>query len=104
MVVLNELSRANPPEGSCACLGCCLLQESQLFAGGPLLTGGAKGESNDKESVQLLGLSYYFSGKNRRHSAARASHLVQAANVDALYVLGLCYNGCPELRRRTRGV
>jgi tetratricopeptide (TPR) repeat protein len=48
---------------------------------------------SDKEAIQLLGLSYYFSGK-----AADAIPLLEKvqtwypmANVDAAYVLGQCY-------------
>jgi tetratricopeptide (TPR) repeat protein len=50
-------------------------------------------DADDKEATQLLGLSYYFSGKTSdaipllEHSQA----WYQTANIDALYVLGLCY-------------
>jgi len=50
-------------------------------------------DPNDGESTQLLGLSYYFSGR-----PAQAVPLLEkvnswypAANVDASYVLGICY-------------
>src|SRR5438105_2672884 len=48
---------------------------------------------SDKEAVQLLGLSYYFSGKSAE--AIPLLEQVQSwfpvANVDASYVLGICY-------------
>lgn len=50
-------------------------------------------DQGDKEAIQLLGLSYYFSGK-----PAQAIPLLEkvqgwypVANVDAAYVLGQCY-------------
>lgn len=47
----------------------------------------------DKEAVQLLGLSYYFSG--RAQEAIPLLEKVQSwfprANVDAAYILGICY-------------
>src|SRR5438874_8856521 len=49
--------------------------------------------SQDNEAVQLLGLSYYLSG--RPAEAIPLLEKVQAwyprANVDASYILGLCY-------------
>src|SRR5205085_2548809 len=50
-------------------------------------------EPGNKEATQLLGLSYYLSGKPRE--AVPLLENVQAwyprANVDATYILGLCY-------------
>ncbi|MGH9502586.1 MAG: tetratricopeptide repeat protein [Terriglobales bacterium] len=50
-------------------------------------------DANDKEAVQLLGLSYYLSG--RPGEAIPLLERVQGwyprANVDATYILGLCY-------------
>lgn len=50
-------------------------------------------DSSDKEAIQLLGLSYYLSG--RPAEAAPLLEKVQSwyprANVDASYILGLCY-------------
>ena len=50
-------------------------------------------DASDKEAMQLLGLSYYFSGKPK--DAIPLLEKVQSwyprANVDAAYVLGLCY-------------
>jgi tetratricopeptide (TPR) repeat protein len=50
-------------------------------------------DAADLEAVQLLGLSYYFSGKPK--DAIPLLEKVQSwyprANVDAAYVLGLCY-------------
>jgi tetratricopeptide (TPR) repeat protein len=49
--------------------------------------------ATDNEAVQLLGLAYYFSGKPK--DAIPLLEKVQSwyprANVDAAYVLGLCY-------------
>lgn len=50
-------------------------------------------DRNDKEATQLIGLSYYFSG----HPKEAIPYLEQVqtwfptANVDASYVLGICY-------------
>lgn len=50
-------------------------------------------DPNDKEAIQLLGLSYYFTGRPKE--AIPYLEQVQAwfptANVDASYVLGICY-------------
>ena len=50
-------------------------------------------DPQDKEAIQLLGLSYYLSG--RPSEAIPLLEKVQAwyprANVDATYILGLCY-------------
>ena len=50
-------------------------------------------DANNKEAVQLLGLSYYLSG--RQGEAIPLLEKVQTwyprANVDATYILGLCY-------------
>jgi len=50
-------------------------------------------DNKDKESVQLLGLSYFFSGKSK--DAIPLLEQVQSwfprAHVDASYVLGICY-------------
>jgi tetratricopeptide (TPR) repeat protein len=47
----------------------------------------------DKDSVQLLGLSYYFSGRPSEAIAplAQVRSWRPKSNIDAAYVLGLCY-------------
>jgi tetratricopeptide (TPR) repeat protein len=61
-------------------------------------------DTDDPESVQLLGLSYYLAG--RPADAIPYLEKVQGwyphANVDAAYILGLCYiqsKGYPQARR-----
>ncbi len=48
---------------------------------------------DDKESVQLLGLSYYFVGKPAEAIPLleKVQSWLPVANVDAAYVLGVCY-------------
>ncbi|MFZ0634668.1 MAG: tetratricopeptide repeat protein [Candidatus Acidiferrales bacterium] len=57
------------------------------------LTKARKEDSNDREAVQLTGLSYYLAG--RPADAIPLLEQVQtwypSANVDASYVLGICY-------------
>jgi tetratricopeptide (TPR) repeat protein len=50
-------------------------------------------DRDDKEAIQLLGLSYYFSGKSADAIPLleRSQSWYKSANVDSLYVLGLCY-------------
>jgi tetratricopeptide (TPR) repeat protein len=48
---------------------------------------------DDKEAVQLLGLSYYFSGRAKEAIPLleRVQSWFPTAHVDASYVLGICY-------------
>src|SRR5262249_17318798 len=65
--------------------------------------------SNDNEAVQLLGLSYYLAG--RPTDAIPYLEKVQGwyakANVDAAYILGLCYiqsKDYPQARKAFAGM
>lgn len=48
---------------------------------------------DDKEATQLIGLSYYFSGRPKEAIPylEKVQAWVRSANVDANYVLGICY-------------
>ncbi len=96
MVVLKELSARQPGlKGLAHAWGVAYYKKSNYSQAVPYLQEALKESPNDKESVQLLGLSYYFSGKTTDAIPLleRSQSWYQAANVDALYVLGLCYMG-----------
>src|SRR5438128_12380961 len=57
------------------------------------LKAGIEQDPHDNEAVQLLGLSYYLSGRPAEAipQLEKAQAWYPRANVDASYILGLCY-------------
>jgi tetratricopeptide (TPR) repeat protein len=73
--------------------GLAYYKHSDFMTAAQYLQPALQEDSGDSEATQLLGLSYYFSGK-----PAQAVPLLEkvnswypSANVDASYVLGICY-------------
>jgi tetratricopeptide (TPR) repeat protein len=73
--------------------GLAYYKHSDFMTAAQYLQPSLQEDPNDSEATQLLGLSYYFSGK-----PAQAVPLLEkvnswypSANVDASYVLGICY-------------
>src|SRR5207245_6621724 len=58
-----------------------------------LLTQALREDSADREATQLLGLSYYLSGKPGEAipRLEKVQGWLPRANVDASYILGQCY-------------
>lgn len=96
MVLLKELSSRQPDmKGLARTWGVAYYKKNNYSQAIPFLQQALRENPGDKESVQLLGLSYYFGGKTADAIPLleRSQSWYQAANVDALYVLGLCYMG-----------
>lgn len=74
-------------------LGTAYYKKGDYMKASSSLKEAVSEDPNDKEAVQLLGLSYYLAG--RPNEAIPYLEKVQAwyprANVDASYVLGICY-------------
>src|SRR6185312_12501506 len=73
--------------------GVAYYKHSDFMTASQYLQPALQEDPNDGEATQLLGLSYYFSGR-----PAQAVPLLEkvnswypSANVDASYVLGICY-------------
>ncbi len=82
-----------PPKDLAHQLGVAYYKLGDYAHAGEALRQAVAENAGDNEAVQLLGLSYYFSGKPK--DAIPLLEKVQSwyprANVDAAYVLGLCY-------------
>jgi len=91
---LQALTTRTPkPAGLSHELGAAYYQKGDYLKAADFFKQAVAEDSNDKEAVQLLGLSYYVSG--RPAEAIPYLEKVQTwyprANVDAAYVLGICY-------------
>ncbi len=82
-----------PPQGIAHELGITYYKKGDFLNAISALTEATQQNSADNEAVQLLGLSYYLAG--RPQQAIPLLEKVQTwypqANVDASYVLGICY-------------
>jgi len=74
-------------------LGVAYYREGEYLAASNYLQDAWDENEDDRDAAQLLGLSYYFSG--RPIEAIPALEKVRSwrpnANIDALYILGICY-------------
>src|SRR5207253_8389954 len=91
---LQELSAKGPGlKGLPHELGIAYYKKGDYIKAMDSLKAAIEQDPHDNEAVQLLGLSYYLSG--RPAEAIPLLEKVQAwyprANVDASYILGLCY-------------
>ena len=93
MALLKEISLREPKlKGLAREMGVAFYKKSQFAQAVPYLQQAVGEDANDKEAVQLLGLSYYFTGKpaSAIPLLQRSQSWYRVANVDAMYVLGLC--------------
>ncbi len=91
---LQQLAtRTPPPAGLAHELGTAYYKKSDYLKAAEYLKQALTENPKDDEAVQLLGLSYYLAG--RPSEAIPYLEKVQTwyprANVDASYVLGICY-------------
>lgn len=91
---LQQLASDHPGmKGLSRELGIAYYKKSDYFRAAQLLQQALQEDPQDNESTQLLGLSYYLSGKPSE--AIPYLEKVQTwyprANVDASYILGQCY-------------
>jgi len=93
MTLLKELSLREPKmKGLAREIGAAFYKKSQFTQAIPYLQQALDEDASDKEATQLLGLSYYFAGKPALAIPLlqRSQSWYRVANVDAMYVLGLC--------------
>jgi len=85
--------RVPPVKGLSGELGVAYYKQGDFLTAVSFLKKALEEDPADKEATQLLGLSYYLSG--RPAAAIPELERVQAwyprANVDASYILGICY-------------
>ncbi len=94
IVQLKDLAASHPgTKGISHELGTAYYYQADYFEAGTYLEEALRENSEDRDAAQLLGLSYYFSGK-----PAQAIPVLEKVrlwhpneNIDAIYVLGLCY-------------
>ena len=94
LALLTQISLREPKlPGLARDLSAAYYKKSDYAQAIPHLRQALDEDASDKEATQLLGLSYYFTGKPAEAIPflERAQSWVRVANVDALYVLGLCY-------------
>ena len=74
-------------------LGIAYYRKKSFLEAATYLKRAREEDSSDRDSVQLLGLSYYFSGRPAEAitplEQVRSWH--PKSNMDAVYILGLCY-------------
>ena len=97
-------ARAPKPAGISRELGAVYYKKGDYLKAADYLKQSVADDPNDKEAVQLLGLSYYLAG--RPAEAIPYLEKVQSwyprANVDAAYILGISYiqaQDYPQARR-----
>ena len=94
VVQLKGLAASHPgTKGISHELGIAYYYQADYLEGATYLEEALRENSEDRDAAQLLGLSYYFSGK-----PAQAIPVLEKVrlwhpneNIDAIYVLGLCY-------------
>ena len=94
IVHLKDLAASHPgTKGISHELGTAYYYQADYFEAAAYLEEALRESSEDRDAAQLLGLSYYFSGK-----PAQAIPVLEKVrlwhpneNIDAIYVLGLCY-------------
>jgi tetratricopeptide (TPR) repeat protein len=91
---LKSLQASNPHlQGLSREFGTAYFKHGDYTQAVNYLKQASQEDPNDKEAVQLLGLSYYFSGRPAEAIPLleRVNSWYPSANVDASYVLGICY-------------
>src|SRR5258708_37371463 len=93
VAVLQRISAQQPElKGLAHEMGVALYKKSNFAGAIPSLLAAVNEDHGDKEAIQLLCLSYYFTGKfaDAIHFLESSQSWYRVAHVDALYVLGLC--------------
>jgi tetratricopeptide (TPR) repeat protein len=102
---LEELSAKRPlPKGLAHELGIAYYKKGDYFKAVAQLKKAIEENAADNEAVQLMGLSYYLAGHPAEAIAPleRVQTWFASANVDASYILGICYiqtKNYPEARK-----
>ena len=104
LALLHQLeSRQPPPKGLPHELGAAYYKKGDFLSAISALKTALAENSSDQEAEQLLGLSYYLAGKPAQAipELERVQTWYASANVDAAYILGVCYiqtNDYPSAR------
>jgi tetratricopeptide (TPR) repeat protein len=102
---LTDLAAKNPAmKGLSFELGTAYYQKADYIKAIDPLKRALAEDPENKEAIQLLGLSYYLSGRPAEAipQLEKAQAWYPRANVDASYILGLCYiqtKDYPQARR-----
>src|SRR6202142_1927709 len=91
---LSDLAAKNPTmKGLSFELGTAYYQKADFIKAVDFLKRALTENPENKEAIQLLGLSYYLSGRPAEAipQLEKAQAWYPRANVDASYILGLCY-------------
>ncbi|GAC1428311.1 MAG: hypothetical protein NVS1B11_07860 [Terriglobales bacterium] len=91
---LEEIEAKNPnTPGLAHEFGVAYYKKGDFLKAAENFTRALQEDSNDKESDQLLGLSYYLAGRPRQAIPylEKVQTWYPSANVDASYILGICY-------------
>ena len=82
-----------PPNGINREIGIAQYRKGNYLKAAAFFQKALEENSGDNEAVQLMGLSYYFAGRSAEAIAPleKAQTWYAIANVDAAYVLGICY-------------
>ncbi len=94
MNVLNQLATQTPePAGVERLRGIILYQKNELNDAAAAFGKAAAQDASDRESVEMEGVSLFRLGRpqDALPFLEKARTVVQSANVDPQYVLGLCY-------------
>lgn len=91
---LRQLQARNPQlKGLEREFGVAYYKHSDFMEAAQYLQAALQQDPNDSEATQLLGLSYYFSGRPAQAVPLleKVNSWLPSANVDASYVLGICH-------------
>src|SRR5207245_6874881 len=94
LTLLESIAAADPARrGVARQIGIVYYRKSDFLKAATSFKKALEEEPGDNEAVQLLGLSYYLAGRPTEAIAPleKAQTWYPSANVDAAYILGLCY-------------
>lgn len=94
LALLHQLGAKQPsPKGLARELGAAYYKKGDFVSAISSLKTALAENAADQEAVQLLGLSYYLAGKPAEAipELERVQTWYASANVDAAYILGICY-------------
>jgi tetratricopeptide (TPR) repeat protein len=90
---LQQLSTSSNPKGLAHELGMAYYKKGDYFRAADSFKKALQRDPGDNESIQMLGISYYLSGKpaDAIPYLEKVQTWYSRANVDASYILGQCY-------------
>ena len=90
---LQQLSTSSNPKGLAHELGMAYYKKGDYFRAADSFKKALQRDAGDNESIQMLGISYYLSGKpaDAIPYLEKVQTWYSRANVDASYILGQCY-------------